>query len=65
MKIDNKKLDVAMANAGILLQDLARKANVSTETLRNIRKGTRVPRPTTIGKIARALNVNVQDIIED
>lgn len=63
MKIDNKKLAVAMANACLNFKDLCNRAGVSEIGLRQIRAGTRNPKPITVGKIARALNVNVQEII--
>lgn len=63
MKISNEKLLIALANEGMLLKDLAEKAGISMEALRNIRKGISVPKPATVGRIAKALNVNVQEII--
>ena len=63
MKIDNDKLYVAMANEGLLLKELCQKAEIAEVTLRQIRTGVRNPKPATIGKIARALNVNVEEII--
>ena len=49
----------------VLIQgvELAQKAGITMEALRNIRKGKSIPKPATVGKIARALNVNVQEII--
>lgn len=63
MRISNEKLLIALANEGMLLKELAEKAGITMEALRNIRKGKSVPKPATIGKIAKALNVNVQEII--
>lgn len=63
MKIDEKKLAIAMANECILCKDLCEKAEIAEVTLRQIKAGTRNPKPATIGKIARALNVSVQSII--
>ena len=63
MRISNEKLLIALANEGMLLKELAKKAGITMEALRNIRKGKSVPKPATIGKIAKALNVNVQEII--
>ena len=63
MRISNEKLLITLANEGMLLKELAKKAGITMEALRNIRKGKSVPKPATIGKIAKALNVNVQEII--
>lgn len=63
MRISNDKLMIALANEGMLLKELAQKAGITMEALRNIRKGKSTPKPATVGKIARALNVNVQEII--
>ena len=54
-----------MAEKCISLTELCQKAEISTVTLRDVRFGRQNPRPSTIGKIAKALNVSVQDIIED
>lgn len=63
MRISNEKILIALANEGMLLKELAGKAGITMEALRNIRKGKSVPKPATVGKIAKALNVNVQEII--
>lgn len=63
MKIDNRKLSVAMANECMTIKSLCEKAGVSEISFRKIRAGTRNPKPITVGKIARALNVTVQEII--
>ena len=65
MKIDMQKLTVAMANESMLLKDLCQKAGIGEVTFRNIRAGRSEPRPATVGKIAKALNVKVQDIIAE
>ena len=65
MTIDNAKLSIAMANEGLLYKDLCQKAGIHEVTLRQIRKGSRNPKPSTVGKIAKALNVDVRDIIQE
>lgn len=65
MKINDKKLMLALANEGLLLNQLAKKAGISTEALRLIRYGKCVPKPATVGKIAKALNVPVTAIIDE
>ena len=62
MKVNRKKLQLAMANACLNSEDLAVKAELPRPTL-NITG--RSVRPATIGKIAKALGVPVEQILED
>lgn len=64
MKINTIKLDVAMANACISAAELCERAEISNQTLTKIRNGERNPKPATVGKIAKALNCNVTDLLE-
>lgn len=65
MKIDNEKIMLALANSGMMLKDLCKKAGLSENAFRSIRQGKSTPRPATLGRIAKALNVDVQDIIQE
>lgn len=65
MIIDNEKLRYTLASNQMMLKDLCERANISETSLRSIRKGESVPRPATIGRIAKALGVDVRDIIQD
>ncbi|UYO62966.1 helix-turn-helix transcriptional regulator [Acetobacterium wieringae] len=64
MRLNTKSFDVAMANACIDIKTLSTLSGVSKQTLFAIRNEKRNPKPATIGKIAKALNVSVVDIIE-
>ena len=64
MKANRKKLMLAMARACMDTEDLQKAAEMPRPTLNNAICGKRV-RPSTIGKIAKALKVDVTDIIED
>lgn len=64
MKIDNSKLELAMANACINTNELSQKASINCSTLTRIKNGKQV-QPITVGKIAQALNVQVIEIIEE
>lgn len=64
MKIDSNKLELAMGNACITAEKLADKTGIGTCTLTRIKKGQQNPRPATVGKIAKALNVKVEDLVE-
>lgn len=61
MKISNSKFDLLLAKKGITRKSLNNV--VSETTLSKIKKGSSIL-PKTVGKIARALNVDVEEIIE-
>lgn len=62
MKIDNAKLDMALAKKCINLRSL--RADMSAQTLSRIRQGADV-RPATLGKLAKALGVDPADILKE
>ena len=59
MKVDRRKLELAMARACMNSADLPAAAGIPRPTV-----GKSV-RPGTLGRIARALNVDPADIIEE
>lgn len=63
MKVNRKKLELAMARACMNTGDLVKKSAMPRPTVNNVIMGRDV-RPATIGKIARALDVDVTDILE-
>lgn len=63
MKANRKKLELAMARACMSTGDLVKKSAMPRPTVSNVIGGRDV-RPATIGKIARALDVDVADILE-
>lgn len=65
MKIDAKKLRLAMARACLDTVDLADKAGVHKGTVFNVLSGRTIGNLSTIGKIANALGVDVTEILED
>lgn len=64
MKIDKMKLDLAMASKAYSAKELSQKCGVSQVTITRITKGVQKARSRTVGKIAKALEVPVTDIIE-
>ena len=64
MKISNEKLEVAMANSCMNYKELSEATGMTQESFVRIKKGRQNPRPATVGKIAKALNVNVEDLVE-
>lgn len=63
MKIDEKKLNLALASACLTANELAKNAKLGVDTLSKLRNG-REAQPRTIGKLARALGVDVTELIE-
>ena len=66
MKIDIEKLKIAQANKCMTNHDLCRVAKIGHVTLIEIKNGSRKnPNLKTIGKLAKALNVDVTDLLEN
>lgn len=54
-----------MANACMTVGELAEQSNLSRPAITKFTTGKSNPKPATIGKIAKALNVKVEDLIEN
>ena len=63
MVISYKKLWKKLIDAELKKKDLARLAGISTSTITKMSKGENVT-TEVLGKICKALNCNVEDIIE-
>ena len=63
MNIDVNALMIEMARAKVTIKELSEKAEVSRSTIAAIKKGGMV-RPDIAGKLAAALGVSVNDILE-
>ena len=63
MRLNRKKIQLLMAELGISQQTLAINAGISRQTISAVMNG-RNCRPELLGKIAKALNVKPEDIIE-
>ena len=63
MKVNRKKLEIAMANACMNTEDIEKATGMPRSTINRVitRQGSR---PGTIGKIAKILGVNVIEIID-
>jgi len=64
MKINRKKLEIAMATTCMTSRDLLLKSELSRGTFLNVVTGKNV-KPATMGRIAKSLGVSVTEIIED
>lgn len=64
LKVDKVKLEIAMARAELNRNTLAKKAGMPIPTVCNVyTRGT--CKPATAGRIAKALDVDVTEIIAD
>lgn len=64
MKIDREKLRLAMARACVNVADLLVAANIPRPTYNNALQGKGLS-PATAGKIAKALGVDVTEILKE
>ena len=64
MKMDRKKFNLACARACMSINDVAKEIGVPRQTVANVamERGTS---PVTLGKIARALGVDPQEILKE
>lgn len=65
MIADKQKVQIAMARACMKPSDIAKKAQIPAQTVKNAICGIRSVSPATMGKVARALNVDVTEILLD
>lgn len=63
MKINNSKLQIALATACMNPYDLCKEVNIQYQTYRRISSGFNC-KPATIGKIAKALKIPVEQLID-
>lgn len=63
LKLDIRKLLLFQAKACLNTNELAEKAEIPRTTITNIVHGKRNATPKTIGLLAKALNVEVTEII--
>ncbi|MDR0476040.1 MAG: helix-turn-helix transcriptional regulator [Treponema sp.] len=63
MKANKKKLELAMARACLSLTDLVDATTMPEPTVKNVLAGRSV-RPATFGRIAKALNVDPEELLE-
>lgn len=64
LKVNIKKLQVALINQGISLTELATLSGLSTETIYRMFNQSRAS-VKTLGKIAKALDIDIERVLED
>ena len=65
MKIDARKLEILQARELLDNKELREKADIGHLTLVQIKQGIRNIQPKTVGKIAKFLNCDVVELLED
>ncbi|HHV13447.1 MAG TPA: helix-turn-helix transcriptional regulator [Clostridiales bacterium] len=65
MKLDLKKYELLIAAKCLSDKDVSELCGVGRSTLTQIKKGNRNPMPQTLGKIAKVLEVDVTELIEN
>lgn len=64
LKLKIEKYNLLLASKCMTISELSTSSGISTVTLRKLYNG-KAGRPQTIGKIARALNVPVEELIQN
>lgn len=64
MKLSKLKIEIAIANSGYNMQELANRAGISRQRW-HVLVNQREIRPVCAGKIAKALGVNVTELLEE
>lgn len=65
LKLDRRKLDLILAEKCYSLADLTKKAGVSSALITKVVSGNYTLTTKTLGKIAKALEVKPQDLIQE
>ena len=58
------KLKILRAKKGLKIDDLVKKSGVSKTTIINLEKGTKGFRPETLLKVAKALDEEIENLLE-
>ena len=64
MWIDNQKLSLLIAERGITIKALCAESGMTPAAICKLLKGKHKPRFSTFGKLARALNVPIETIVD-
>ena len=57
------RVKIERARAGLTVDDLSKISKVDRQTISRIEKGMTEPRVSTLGKIAKALNIDVEELV--
>lgn len=65
LKIDATKLKLAQAKACLSVNELVEKTKLSRSTISKVLNGTANPSTKSAGLIAKALNIDISDLISE
>ena len=65
MKINPMKLEIAIANSGLTMKEIQRQGRLSNITITRARNAPEKLNLFTVGKLARALGVDVEELVEE
>lgn len=65
LNLDKKKIAVIMAKKELSLSQIAEKMGTTLQAVVRLMSNTAGVLPTTVGRLAKALEVEVEEIIED
>lgn len=63
IKLDSRKIYMAMAERGITVTEIAKSGNVSQQAVSNALNGNRVGKTKVVPAICRALELSANDIV--
>lgn len=63
IQIDPDKLIIARANAGLTLEELAKRSGVGKKTISRLEKGEPLQQAALLGKLAKSLGKTVEDFL--
>lgn len=64
MEMDIKKFNLALANSCLTLEELSKKSGVGRCTISRVKNDSQKATPRTLGKLAKALGVRVEDLLQ-
>lgn len=64
MRVNTSIMMTEMAKRCMTMKELASSSGINIVTLQRMKSGKTNPQPATIGKLAKALNVNVELLIK-
>lgn len=65
MKADRNKVSIVMAKRCFYIADIVKRSGLTEATVKNVIYGQKSVLPATLGKVAKALNVDVEEIIAE
>lgn len=65
LKLDKKKVSIIMAKKQLSIKEIADKMGVTLQCVVRLTQNENGLLPVTVGRLAEALGVEVEDIIED